>query len=114
MNTKIIIFILTVFLTGNICGQGNEDLFTRLQGISNHGVDFFNVDGIEITSRKLDVEFSAKNCAKRFPQLKIKEKELTTSDSSLDFRNYCHVNYKITEKILTFAEKTLWEEYSTK
>jgi len=88
MNTKIIIFTLTVFLTGNICGQGNEDLFTRLQGISNHGVDFFNVDGIEITSRKLDVEFSAKNCAKRFPQLKIKEKELTTSDSLLDFRNY--------------------------
>jgi len=88
MKTKIIFFTLVVFLTGSIYGQENENLFTRLQGISNRGIDFFNVDGIEITSQKLDVEFSAKNCAKKFPQLKIKKKELTTSDSLLVFKNY--------------------------
>ena len=88
MNTKIIFLAFIVFLTGNIYGQENDGLFSRLQGISNRGIDWFNIDGIEITSQKLDVEFSAKNCAKKFPQLKIKEKELTTSDSLLDFRNY--------------------------
>jgi hypothetical protein len=88
MIVRIIFFTFVVFLAGSIYGQENESLFTRLQGISNRGVDFFNIDGIEITSQKLDVEFSAKNCAKKFPQLKIKEKELTTSDSFLDFRNY--------------------------
>ena len=88
MNTRIILFTLVIFLTGNIYGQESENLFARLQGISNRGVDFFNVDGIEITSQKLDIEFSAKNCAKKFSQLKIKEKELTTSDNLLDFRNF--------------------------
>ena len=52
------------------------------------GVDFFNIDGIEITSEKIDVEFSAKNCIKKYPQFKIKEKELKISDSLLDFRNF--------------------------
>jgi len=88
MNTKIIFFTVAVFLTGSIYGQENDNLFSRLQGISNRGIDWFNVDGIEITSQKLDVEFSVKNCTKKFPQLKIKEKELTTSDSLLGFRNY--------------------------
>ena len=32
----------------------------------------------------------------------------------MQLQNYCQVNYKITGKTLTFAEKTLWEEYSTK
>jgi hypothetical protein len=88
MNTKIIILSLVVFLTGSLYGQEKNDLFARLQGISNRGVDFFNIDGIEITSQKIDAEFSAKNCAKKFPQLKIKSKELTASDSLLGFRNY--------------------------
>jgi len=88
MNTKIIFFTLVIFLTGSIYGQENDNLFSRLQGISNRGIDWFNVDGIEITSQKLDVEFSAKNCAKKFPQLKIKEKELITSDDLLSFKNY--------------------------
>jgi len=88
MNTKIIFFTLVVFLTGSIYGQENDNLFSRLQGISNRGIDWFNVDGIEITSQKLDVEFSAKNCVKKFPQLKIKEKELITSDDLLSFKNY--------------------------
>jgi len=42
----------------------------------------------------------------------VKEEEQTVIRSYLN--NYCQVNYKITGKALTFAEKTLWEEYSTK
>ncbi len=88
MKAKIILFILIAVLSQTMRGQENDSLFARLQGISNQGVEFFNVDGIEITSQKVNAEFSAKNAAKNFKQLKIKEKELTTSDSLLEFRNF--------------------------
>ena len=88
MKTKLLFFTSIIFLVCSVYGQENDNLFARLQGISNHGVDFFNVDGIEITSEKIDVEFSAKNCARKFPQFKIKEKEIKTSDSLLNFKNF--------------------------
>jgi hypothetical protein len=88
MKTKFSLLLFSFFLVCGTQGQENEELFSRLQGISNQGVDFFNIDGIEITSQKLDVEFSAKNCAKQFKQLKIKEKELTESDSLLGLKNF--------------------------
>jgi len=69
-------------------GQGNDNIFTRLQAISNNGVDFFNIDGIEITSQKIDALFTPKNISKKFKQLKIKENELLTGDSLLGFKNY--------------------------
>lgn len=69
-------------------GQGNDNIFTRLQAISNNGVDFFNIDGIEITSQKIDALFTPKNISKKFKQLKIKENELVTGDSLLGFKNY--------------------------
>jgi len=88
MKTKTLLITFVSFLVCTVYGQENDNLFTRLQGISNRGVDFFNVDGIEITSQKIEAEFSAKNCTKKFPQLKIKAKELTVSDSLLGFRNF--------------------------
>lgn len=68
-------------------GQDSDNLFSRLQGISNNGVDFYNVDGIEITSQKINAEFSSKNILKKFKQLSIKENELIASDSLLGFKN---------------------------
>ena len=89
MKAKTILFSLFFFLVcSSVYGQEYENLFARLQGISNRGVDFFNIDGIEITSQKINAEFSARNCARMFPQLRIKRRELTSSDSLLDFRNY--------------------------
>ena len=90
---KKIVIILALFAaaTTSVCsvyGQKSDSLFTRLQGITNRGVQFFDVDGITITSQKLGVEFSARNCALWFFDLKIKEKELNTSDSLLRFRNF--------------------------
>ena len=88
MKTKILLLAFISFLVCSVYGQEHDNLFTRLQGISNRGVDFFNVDGIEITSEKKDAEFSTKNCVRKYPQFKIKEKELTTSDSLLEYRNF--------------------------
>jgi len=89
MKTRIIFFTAVILWTGSVYGQENERLFSRLQGLIDPiGVHFFYVDGIEITSHKLDVEFSAKNCARWFFEFKLKEDDLTNSDSALEFRNY--------------------------
>ena len=84
-NLLAFLMVITVCI---VYGQDNNDLFSRLQGISNNGVDFYNVDGIEISSHKIDTDFNPKNISKKFRQVSIKEKELTTSDSLLGFKNY--------------------------
>ena len=88
MKIKTLLLTFIAFIVCNVYGQENESLFSRLQGISNRGVDFFNVDGIEITSQKIDAVFSVENCVQKFPQLRIKKRELRTSDSLLNFRNF--------------------------
>jgi hypothetical protein len=88
MKKKVIILSTFAFIVGSCYGQKSDDFFTRLQGISNRGTQFFDIDGITITSQKLAVEFSARNCALWFFDLKIKENELNTSDSLLGFRNF--------------------------
>ena len=80
-------FILLALAIGSF-GQSDPGLFSRLQAISNHGVDFYNVDGIEITAQKVDAEFTKKNITKKYKQLAIREKELVVSDSLLEMQNY--------------------------
>ncbi len=88
MKIKITLLGLLGFLAISVYGQTNDDLFYRLQAISNHGIDFFNVDGIEITSQKIDCEFSARNIQRKFKQLAIRENELNYPDSLLNFKNF--------------------------
>ncbi len=87
---KRIITLIGIFLAlfHFTLGQSTEELFERLQAITNREITFYNIDGIEITSQSVDAIFSTKNCSKKFKQLKIKEKELTTSDSLLNFQNF--------------------------
>lgn len=87
MKTKFLTLFL-FFTCSFVFGQSNESLFTRLQGISSNGIDFFNVDGIEITSQKIFAEFTKKNISKKFKQLSIKEKDLVVTDSTLEFQNF--------------------------
>ncbi len=86
MKTSLLIF--SFFFVSIAYGQVNEDVFSRLQAISNNGIDFFNVDGIEITSKRTSATFSPKNISKEFKQFKIKKKELVNGDSLLGFQNY--------------------------
>ena len=74
MKKKIaLIFLLCSALFIHGYSQDAGTLYTRLRGISNGGIDFFNVDGIEITSQILGGEFSKKNIAKKFKRYSIKE-----------------------------------------
>jgi hypothetical protein len=81
---KKLFLILTVLILSlsSSFGQKNDSLFSRLQAISNNGTDFFNVDGIEITSENINSEFSKKNILKKFKKYSIKEKDLIILDSS--------------------------------
>lgn len=88
MMAKIKLLFLLTFVCSLSYGQDSDDIFSRLQAISNDGIDFYNIDGIEITSQKIDASFTPKNISKKFKQLKIKEKELVAGDSLLGFNNY--------------------------
>lgn len=85
---KASLLIFSFFFVSIAYGQVDEDVFSRLQAISNNGIDFFNVDGIEITSKRTSATFSPKNISKEFKQFKIKKKELVKGDSLLGFQNY--------------------------
>lgn len=89
MKKQFIIFvILTCSFYSCSFGQKNDSLFSRLQAISNSGTDFFNVDGIEITSQKINSEFTKNNILKNFKKYSIKENDLNANDSSIENQNY--------------------------
>ena len=86
--TKFKLFLFLLFISSFSFGQVNDSIFSRLQAISNNGVDFFNIDGIEITSQKIKSSFTPKNISQHFKEYKIKSKELIKGDSLLGYRNY--------------------------
>lgn len=83
----LLLLLIGLFPHGAIA-QKNDDIFDRLQAIRNGNNVFYNVDGQEISSREVDLEFNSKNIAKSFRHLKFKEKDLVKSDSDLEFPNY--------------------------
>jgi len=86
---KILLLVAGAMLIAVAAFAQNENqLLNRIQGIYSDGIDFFNVDGIEITSQTKPEEFSKKNILKYFSKLKIKEKDLVQGDSTLGFRNF--------------------------
>ncbi|MRG44038.1 hypothetical protein GFS24_02875 [Chitinophaga sp. SYP-B3965] len=74
-------FFFLVFLLSGFTSFG-QGLFSRLQGISNRGTDFFNADGIEISSQPLKTDLSEKSILKKY-----KLKTLDT-DSLLPLPNF--------------------------
>lgn len=89
MIQKAKLFAATLLLTSCFAfGQEKESLFSRLNGIANSGIDFFNVDGIDITTQKVSAELTPKSISKKFKNLSVKEKEITSADSALGFANF--------------------------
>jgi len=86
MKLKLIIILSCAFFT--VAAQDDSTLFSRIQAISNSGIDFFNVDGIEITSQNIVGGFNQKNIAKKFKKYSIKESDLFEADSTLGIPNY--------------------------
>lgn len=86
-----------LLLSFSVFGQGNEAMFSRLQGLFTNKTEFYNIDGFDISSQKFDAEFSKKNVLKNFKRYGVKEAELNTADSLLTFNNW-YVN-KTTEQV---------------
>jgi hypothetical protein len=87
MTKKLITIFLTVLSLSSF-GQDSNTLFSRLRGISNNGTDFYNIDGIEITSQNINSAFSKKTILKKFKKYKIKEDDLLTADSLIGKQNF--------------------------
>jgi hypothetical protein len=81
------VLLLLCFCT-HASGQKDSSLFERLQAISNQGIDFFNIDGIDITSQSIKVPFSKKNILKKFKRFSIREQDLTVADSLIQGQNF--------------------------
>jgi len=89
MNIKYTHVLLIVFFAAcPAFAQDADGLFFRLNGITNSGLDFFNVDGILITSEKAGGEFSKKNITKTFKRYDVDESDLSLVDSTLGFPNF--------------------------
>jgi hypothetical protein len=88
MKRRLLVLILIVSGNSFLYAQQNDSLFSRLQAISNGGLDFFNVDGIEITSQNINSEFSKKSILKKFKKFSIKESDLDSADSLIHSQNY--------------------------
>lgn len=83
----IFTLFLCLLISIQVFGQADDGLLARLQGLYNHKIEFYNVDGFEISSQKFDVEFSKKNIVKNFKKSGIKEAGLNRTDSLLKFNN---------------------------
>jgi len=88
MKKQLLLLILILFSHSYLYAQQNDSLFQRLQAISTSELDFFNVDGIEITSQTINMLFTKKNILKKFKKFSIKESDLNSSDSSILSQNY--------------------------
>lgn len=82
------IFIVLLLIGFASYAQNNDPLFSRLQAITNRGTDFFNVDGMEITSTLVNQEFSKKNILKGFKKYGIREEDLQQPDSLFKQANF--------------------------
>ncbi|WP_316836100.1 hypothetical protein [Pedobacter nutrimenti] len=83
------VVVLLFYLSCSYCfGQSNDQIFSRLQAISNKGTNFYNVDGIEITSTIINQGISKKNILKGAKKYGIKEEDLGVSDSLILQPNY--------------------------
>lgn len=88
MKKQFLLLILIFSSHSFLYAQQNDSLFSRLQAISNSGLDFFNVDGIEITSQTINSEFSKKSILKKFKKFSIKESDLNLADSTIINQNF--------------------------
>lgn len=88
MKKQLLLIFLIIFSYSLLYAQKNDSLFSRLKAISNGGLDFFNVDGIEITSQNINSPFSKKTILKKFKKYKIKEDDLLVADSLIGKQNF--------------------------
>lgn len=87
MKNKIALVYILLFFYNTSVSQSDE-LFNRLRAINPSGTTFYNVDGMDFTSRHTFYEFDDKNIKKAYRENKIKKKDSKVTDKDLGFENY--------------------------
>lgn len=99
MKLFLILFTTLLFIFNeSVCGQNDDSLFSRLRGVSNSGVTYFNVDGIEISMQTTVMDFTKSNILKNYKRYSIKENDLNETDSLLEQPNFYVFKSKETYK----------------
>jgi hypothetical protein len=94
---------VAIFLVYCICGivnAQNDDYLNRLQAVINSNTVFYNVDGIDITSKSFNSKFNDKDLKKVLRTYKIKKKDARITDSVLNVNNYVYNKPEVLEQNL--------------
>ncbi|MHC8949586.1 hypothetical protein [Sphingobacterium hungaricum] len=83
---KLLFSTLFIFIFGFTSAQNSPGTLERLSGISNNGMNYYNIEGIQLYSYAIDLDFSKQNILANFNDLR--EEQLATSDETLAFKNY--------------------------
>ncbi|WP_040279924.1 hypothetical protein [Psychroserpens damuponensis] len=84
---------VAIFLLFSICSitySQNDNYIDRLQAVINSNAIFYNVDGIDITSKSFNSKFNEKDLKKILRTYKIKNKDPKSTDSQLGLNNYVY------------------------
>ncbi|MGB3608242.1 MAG: hypothetical protein WA775_16330 [Psychroserpens sp.] len=75
----------------------NADYFSRLQAVVNSNAVFYNVDGIDMTSKSFNSKFNDKDLRKPLRTYKIKKKDVRTTDPKLEVKHYIYDKSEVLE-----------------
>jgi len=91
---KQVFTILCCCLLGITYSQ-NDNYLDRLQAVISSNAIFYNVDGIDITSKSFNSKFNEKDLKKVLRTYKIKKKDPKSKDSQLPVNNYVYEKSEI-------------------
>lgn len=88
MKIKLIVIGL-LFLQLPGLGQ-TDNVLERLRGLSQNGIDFYNIDGVTVTSRVESKKLTTANIFDLYKEFVISESSITNSDKQLKVPNYVY------------------------
>jgi hypothetical protein len=86
---KQVVTFLFLCISSIIYSQ-DHNYFDRLQAVINSNTIFYNVDGIDISSKSFNSKFNEKDLKKVLRTYKIKKKDQKSTDSQLGVDNYVY------------------------
>lgn len=88
-NMKQVVTFLFLCISSIIYSQ-DDNYFDRLQAVINSNTIFYNVDGIDISSKSFNSKFNEKDLKKVLRTYKIKKNDSKSKDSQLAVDNYVY------------------------
>ena len=93
---KLLVTFLCLSISAIMFSQ-NDNYFDRLQVVVSSNAVFYNLDGIDITSKSFNSKFNDKDLKKVLRTYKIKKKDTRTLDLELKIDNYVYDKSEVFE-----------------